>query len=94
MKKYSGIDLHSNNCVVAVIDEADQVLYRKRLPNEISVIVAALGVYRGELHSVVVESTYNWYWLLAGRWADGGGLRGAVGEHGGDQAIRGAQAQR
>ncbi|MDH3287543.1 MAG: hypothetical protein OEP48_07455 [Betaproteobacteria bacterium] len=30
MKKYSGIDLHSNNCVVAVIDEADQVVYRKR----------------------------------------------------------------
>lgn len=66
MKKYSGIDLHSNNCVVAVIDEADQVLYRKRLPNEIAVIVAVLDVYRGELHSVVVESTYNWYWLVDG----------------------------
>lgn len=64
--KYSGIDLHSNNCVVAVIDEADRVLYRKRLPNDLSVISAALAPYREELHSVVVESTYNWYWLVDG----------------------------
>lgn len=25
--KYSGIDLHSNNAVVAVIDDQDRVLY-------------------------------------------------------------------
>lgn len=35
MKKYSGIDLHSNNNVVVVIDEADRVVYRRRLPNEL-----------------------------------------------------------
>jgi transposase len=64
--KYSGIDLHSNNCVVAVIDEGDRVLYRKRLPNELSLIIAALARHQEELHSVVVESTYNWYWLVDG----------------------------
>ena len=64
--KYSGIDLHSNNCVVAVIDEAERVLYRKRLPNDLAGILAALAPHRGELHSVVVESTYNWYWLVDG----------------------------
>jgi hypothetical protein len=32
MKKYSGIDLHSNNNVVVVIDDADRVVYRRRLP--------------------------------------------------------------
>jgi transposase len=33
--KYSGIDLHSNNCVVVVTDEEDRVVVEKRLPNEL-----------------------------------------------------------
>ena len=64
MTCYSGIDLHSNNSVVVVIDEADRVLYQRRLPNELSGIAAALEPYRLELAGVVVESTYNWYWLV------------------------------
>jgi transposase len=69
--KYSGIDLHSNNSVVVVIDEADRVLYQRRLPNELSGIAAALEPYRSELAGVVVESTYNWYWLVDGLTAAG-----------------------
>ena len=30
MKLYCEIDLHSNNSLVSVIDEADQVLFEKR----------------------------------------------------------------
>jgi hypothetical protein len=30
MSKYSGIDLHPNNCVVAVIDNDDRVCRQKR----------------------------------------------------------------
>jgi transposase len=56
--KYSGIDLHSNNAVVAVIDDQDHVLYRKRLSNDLQLIVAALDPYRCELQGVVVESTF------------------------------------
>lgn len=33
MSKYSGIDLHSDNCVVAVIDDDDRVCCQKRVPN-------------------------------------------------------------
>ena len=63
--KYSGIDLHSNNCVVAVIDEGDRVLYRKRLPNELSLIIAALARHQEELHSVVVDRpTTGTGWLM------------------------------
>jgi transposase len=69
--KYSGIDLHSNNSVVVVSDEADRVLLRQRLPNQLSTIVAALEPYRDELAGVVVESTYNWYWLVDGLQAAG-----------------------
>ena len=33
-KKYCGIDLHSNNSVMSVLDEEDHVVVKKRLPND------------------------------------------------------------
>ncbi|WP_028222846.1 IS110 family RNA-guided transposase [Paraburkholderia oxyphila] len=63
---HCGIDLHSNNCVVVVSDENDRILHQKRLPNDLAQIQAVLGPYREELSGVVVESTYNWYWLVDG----------------------------
>jgi hypothetical protein len=62
MKLYAGIDLHANKSVVVVSDEEDQVLYQKRLRNELSAIVRALTPYQETLQGIVVESTYNWYW--------------------------------
>ncbi|MDE2310243.1 MAG: IS110 family transposase [Betaproteobacteria bacterium] len=64
--KYSGIDLHSNNSVVTVTDEEDRVVAEKRLPNDLTRIVGFLLPWRDELAAVVVESTYNWYWLVDG----------------------------
>jgi transposase len=69
--KYSGIDLHSNNSVVVVIDEADRVVCRRRLPKELAKVLEALEPYRAELAGVAVESTYNWYWLVDGLQAAG-----------------------
>jgi transposase len=66
MKLYAAIDLHSNNSVLVIIDENDRVVYEKRLPNELSVIVSAMAPYRAEVEAVAVESTYNWYWLVDG----------------------------
>ena len=66
MKVYGGIDLHSDNSVVALTDEQDKVLYRKRLPNELPIILEALNPHREPLQGLVVESTYNWYWLVDG----------------------------
>ena len=64
--KYSGIDLHSNNSVVTVTDEEDRVMAEKRLPNDLATILGFLLPWRDELVGVVVESTYNWYWLVDG----------------------------
>ena len=64
MKLYGGIDLHSNNSVVALLDADDHVVYRQRLANDAEVILAVLAPYRGEVEGLVVESTYNWYWLV------------------------------
>jgi transposase len=66
MKLYGAIDLHSTNNVTVVIDEQDRVLYQKRLPNDLALIVKELSVYQPELQGIVVESTYNWYWLVDG----------------------------
>jgi transposase len=63
---YSGIDLHSNNSVVAIIDDADRVVAQKRLPNDVTKIVGFLARWQDEMAGVVVESTYNWYWLVDG----------------------------
>lgn len=71
MKVYSGIDLHSNNSVVVISDEADRVVYRARLPNELGKVLEVLEPYRPQLAGVAVESTYNWYWLVDGLQAAG-----------------------
>jgi len=64
MKLYGGIDLHSNNSVVALLDEEDREVYRKRLANEATGVLEALVPYREAIVGLVVESTYNWYWLV------------------------------
>jgi transposase len=66
MKLYCGIDLHANNSVVSITDEKDDVHYEKRLPNDLDVIVTALSPFQADLQGCVVESTYNWYWLVDG----------------------------
>ncbi len=66
MTFYSAIDLHSNNGVLVVTDETDRVVFRKRLPNDLERVTTALAPYASELDSVVVESTFNWYWLVDG----------------------------
>jgi transposase len=63
---YSAIDLHSNNCVVVVTDEADRVIVEKRVANDLTAILSLLVPYQEELAGVVVESTFNWYWLVDG----------------------------
>ena len=66
MKLYGAIDLHSNNNVTVLIDEQDKVVYEKRLPNDLGLIAQQLAAYQSSLQGIVVESTYNWYWLVDG----------------------------
>ncbi len=66
MALYCGIDLHSNNSYVAVLDDDDRVVGRGRVPNDLEAVLQALEPHRAALCGVVVESTYNWYWLVDG----------------------------
>ncbi len=43
MPHYCGIDLHSNNHAVVVIDAEDKRVYEKRLANDLSLTVKALA---------------------------------------------------
>lgn len=65
-KVYVGIDLHANNSFVGVINQENQRVFGKRFPNNLDVILAALDPFKENLAGVVVESTYNWYWLVDG----------------------------
>ena len=71
MEAYAGIDLHSSNSYIGIIDQEDRRLYGKRLPNSMNDILAALDPFKENLEAVVVESTYNWYWLVDGLQAEG-----------------------
>jgi len=66
MKAYAGIDLHSSNNYIGIIDQKDHRLFGKRLPNDLVRIEQVLDPFKKELKAVVVESTYNWYWLVDG----------------------------
>lgn len=71
MKLYCGIDLHSTNHWLTIIDEGDRRLFERRLPNDLARTLRELENYRSELVCIAVESTYNWYWLVDGLMAAG-----------------------
>lgn len=64
MNLYVGIDLHSTNSYIGVIDDKQRKVIGQRLPNDKKVILNFLEPYRDEIVGAVVESTYNWYWLV------------------------------
>lgn len=66
MSTYCGIDLHSNNLVIVVIDERDRRLVEVRIPNDLARCLEVLEPYRFDLQGIAVESTFNWYWLVDG----------------------------
>ena len=66
MKLYAGVDLHSNNSYLGIIDKKEKEIFKKKLPNDLEEIVTALIPYRKDLEGIAVESTFNWYWLVDG----------------------------
>ncbi len=71
MEAYAGIDLHSSNSYIGIIDEQDQRYFGKRLPNSLIQILVALEPFKKNLEAIVVESICNWYWLVDGLQEEG-----------------------
>ena len=62
----AGIDLHSNNAMIGLVDMNGKRLEHKKVACELREVLAALAPYKRRLEKVAVESTYNWYWLVDG----------------------------
>jgi transposase len=63
---YVGLDLHSNNTTIGISDEEDRVVFTRKMPNDLRAIGKVLKEFQEQIVGVVVESTFNWYWLVDG----------------------------
>ena len=66
MQMYAGIDLHSSNNYIGIIDEQDKKIFGKRMDNYLPAVLSVLEPFKKKLKAIVIESTYNWYWLVDG----------------------------
>ena len=71
MTLYVGVDLHSNNNYVGIVDEDNRPLFRKKLPNDLGKVLSVLEPFRNDVAGIVVESTFNWYWFVDGLMENG-----------------------
>ncbi len=54
MPLYGKIDLHANNSVIVLLNEQDEVIYRKRLSNDLPTILEQLAPYHTEMKGLRV----------------------------------------
>ena len=66
MEIYAVLDLHSRNTCIGIMDDALNRVFKKRVANDLDQILHTLKPYKKRLKGFVVESTYNWYWLIDG----------------------------
>lgn len=64
MKLYTGIDLHSTNSFIGIMDEKMNRITKQKVQNSAENILRVLEPYKNDMEMVAVESTYNWYWLV------------------------------
>ncbi|MDP1809657.1 MAG: IS110 family transposase [Actinomycetota bacterium] len=62
---YCGIDLHTKQCHLCIIDQEGNRVDEVRMKNDLAGILKFLAPY-GQGLRIAVESTINWYWLVDG----------------------------
>src|SRR5882724_6099780 len=70
MSFYCGIDLSARESQICVIDKGVKKVLEVKVPNKLEHIKQLLAPYQADLQ-IVVESTFNWYWLVDGLQAAG-----------------------
>lgn len=63
---FAGLDLHSNNVMIGIINQEGKRLGHRKLGCDLSAVVQYLEPFKARLQSLAVESTFNWYWLVDG----------------------------
>jgi transposase len=66
MQLYAGLDLHSRNTYIGIMDQEFKRIFNKRVSNSLPLILTTLEPFQNQLKGIVVESTFNWYWLIDG----------------------------
>jgi len=61
MELNSGLDLHSRNTYMGILDTDFKRVFKKRVSNNLDLILETLAPFKDQLKGLVVESTYNWY---------------------------------
>jgi transposase len=64
MKLYTGLDLHSSNTYLGIEDENGKRVFKRKMPNDREFILETPKPYKDDIVGIVIESTYNWYWLV------------------------------
>jgi hypothetical protein len=59
MKNYCAIDLHSNNNVIVVIDEKDNILLERKLSNNLGMVLDLLSTIREPIRGIAVEFCHS-----------------------------------
>lgn len=67
----AGIDLHSNNLVIGVINQDGKRIMHRKLDCNLEQVANFLKPLKPQLQAMAVESTFNWYWLVDGLRAEG-----------------------
>ena len=66
MELYAGLDLHSRNTYIGIMDNEFNRVFKKRVPNHLELILQTLDPFRDQMKGFVVESTFNWtgWWTV------------------------------
>src|SRR6266576_128024 len=70
-KLIAGLDLHSNNVMIGIINQDGKRVAHRKLDCDLKQVTEFLEPLKPQLQSMAVESTFNWYWLLDGLRAQG-----------------------
>ncbi|MGD9046114.1 MAG: IS110 family transposase, partial [Desulfobacterales bacterium] len=66
MELYCGLDLHSRNTYIGILATDFKRVFKKRVSNNLNLILQTLEPFKDQFKGLVVESTFNWYWLVDG----------------------------
>ena len=66
MELYCGLDLHARNTYIGILDTDFKRVFKKRVSNNLNLILETLEPFKDQFKGLVVESTFNWYWLVDG----------------------------
>jgi len=65
-KLFAGLDLHSNNVMIGIINQDGKRVAHRKLDCDLKQVMEFLAPFKPQLQALAVESTYNWYWLVDG----------------------------